>query len=277
MAGSLPLDDGRYLDRSGGTERVLVVETEGALPPARRRRRRPRKVVREDVPVTVAIAVVTVVRADEPFAGSPEADEWMRRVEDSDVTEALLADAVATLDRARAADAAASGVPFGTPTAIDSILAARVGYGEGDQVASGRFLDALDVDARGGTGGSRRERAARTRPLARTAAILGGRERPAACEILLPRVRLDLSGGNEHAAAISIPAAVEATVRELEFALEDPGHDEDLDRLEGLLPGLGDLASRAMEGAMEEGDVARIEEALEVAERITRRRRILDQ
>src|SRR5690606_18499594 len=122
------------------------------------------------------------------------------------------------------------------PTSVSSLLTARVGYGEGEQVASGRFLDALEVDARGGTGGVRRERAARTRPLARTAAILGGKEKPAGCELLLPRIRLDLAQGNGHAAAMTIRVAVEATIAELEFALDDEDHESDLDLLEELLP-----------------------------------------
>ena len=173
MAGSLPLDDGRYLIRSGPAERVLVTETEGALPPPRRRRRRPRKSGRTDAPVTVSVTVATVVLADQPLDGESAAEDWLDRLDDSDFTGDLIADAIGTLDRARAADAAASGAPFGTPTDPGSILAARIGYGEGEQVASGRFLESLDVDARGGTAESRRQRLARTAPLARTAAILG--------------------------------------------------------------------------------------------------------
>lgn len=277
MAGTLPLDDGRYLDRSGPGERVLVTETEGALPPARRRRRRARKATVSDSPVSVTVSVVTVVRADEPFGSENEADEWLRRVDDSDHTDDLLEDAVATLDRARAADAAASGIPFGTRTRIDGMLTARIGYGEGDQVASGRYLEALEIDARGGTGGVRRERAARTRPLARTAAILGARERAAACEIILPRVRLDLDNGNVHAAALAIEPAVEATIAELEFALEDPDHEKDLDLLEEQLPGLSGIAARSIAGETDPADAERIETALGIAERVIRRRRILDQ
>src|SRR5690606_19967229 len=124
----------------------------------------------------------------------------------------LLDDAIATLDRARAADAATSGVPFGTPTDLNWLLAARIGYGDGDQVASGRYLDALEVDARGGTAGKRRERAARTGSLARTAAILGGREQADGCEVLIPRIRLDLETGNETAALLAIAPAAGATI-----------------------------------------------------------------
>ncbi len=275
MAGSLPLDDGRYLVRSGPAERVLVVETEGALPPPRRRRRRPRKANVSDTPVQVTVSVVTVVLADQPFDSESAAEPWLDRLDDSEFTGDLLEDATRTLDRVRAADAGSSGLPFGTPTGIGSIVAARVGYGEGEQVASGRFLQALEVDARGGTGERRRERLARNGPLARTAAVLGGREQTAACEVLVPRIRLDLSTGNEAAARLMIAAATSATISELEFAVEDEDHEKDLDLLENLLPGLTEVSGRAEEGGVEPGDLEQVEEALTVAERVIRRRRIL--
>ncbi|OJU93677.1 MAG: hypothetical protein BGO23_13680 [Solirubrobacterales bacterium 67-14] len=256
---------------------MLVTETEGALPPARRRRRRPRKAVRAQAPVTVSVTVATVIRADSPFDSEVAAEDWLDRLDESDFTGEVLDDAVATLDRARAADATASGRPFGTPTEVGSILAARIGYGEGDQVASGRYLEALDVDARGGTAAKRRERLARTGSLARTAAILGDREQAAACEVLVPRVRLDLATGNEAAARLAIETAVGATIGELEFALEDEGHEQDLDQLERLLPTLAEVSARAAQGGGEPADIGLVEEALELAERVIRRRRILEQ
>jgi hypothetical protein len=256
---------------------VLVTETEGALPPARRRRRRPRKPELSDAPVTVTVSVVTVIRADQPFDSEAAAEGWLAQLEDGEFTGELVDDAISTLDRARAADAAASGTPFGTPTAIGSLLAARIGYGDGDQVASGRFLEAWEVDARGGTGSRRRERATRTAPLARTAAILGARDQAAACEILIPRIRLDLNSGNLAAACLAIGPTLTATVAELEFAVDDPGHERDLDQLEELLPDLGEVSERAASGSLDPGDRERVEAALEVAERVIRRRRILDQ
>lgn len=254
-----------------------MLETEGALPPARRRRRRPRKAVVTDRPVTASIAVVTVIRADHPFDSEAAAEDWFGRLDDSDYTGEILDDAIATLDRARAADAATSGLPFGTRTEVGSILTARVGYGEGERVASGRFLEALEVDARGGTASGRREKIARTGSLARTAAILGGRERSAACEVLVPRVRLDLDTGNDAAARLTIEAAAEATINELEFALDDPDHEDDLDRLEQLLPALAEVSGRAAKGEPDPGGEQLVENALEIAERIIRRRRILEQ
>lgn len=218
-----------------------------------------------------------MIHSENPLATQAEADHWLNQLDDSDRTGELLDDAIETLDRARAADASASGTPFGTPTSIRGVLAARIGYGDGDQVASGRFLDAVDVDARGGTGSGRRERNARTGSSARTAAILGGREQPSACEALVPRLRLDLSTGNETAAFVAASGAIAATVSELEFAVEGEDHERDLDELEQLLPTLDEISHRAREGGREAADLERVEAALTIAERVLRRRRILDQ
>lgn len=256
---------------------MLVTETEGGLPPARRRRRRPRKATVTDAPVAVTVSVVTVVRADQPFASASDAEAWLDRLDDSDFTGEMLGDAIGALDRVRAADASSRGIPFGTPTDVGSVLAARIGYGEGDQVASGRFLEALDVDARGGTGEKRRERMTRTDPLARTAAVLGGREKSTACEVMIPRIRMDLEIGNEAAARLAAAGAIGATISELEFAVEDEAHEQDLDRLEGMLPALGEVSARASEGTDEPDDLKLVDEALTIAERVIRRRQILNQ
>lgn len=277
LAGNLPLDDGRYLVRSGDAERVMVTETEGALPPARRRRRRPRKATTTDAPVTVTVTVVTVIRADQPFASETEAEDWLERLDDSDFTGELLEDTIGTLDRVRAADAGTSGIPFGTPTDLDGVLAAKVGYGDGDQVASGLFTRAVEVDARGGAGEKRRERAARSRSPARTAAILGGRKPPDACEVLVPRIRLDLDTGNDYAAILALPPAVRATISELEFAVEDENHEKDLDQLEALLPELDELAGQDGHERDGDADLELVDRALTITERVIRRRRVLDQ
>ena len=254
---------------------MLVTETEGALPPPRRRRRRARKTTERDTPVTVSVSVVTLIRADQPFENESAADLWLDRLDDADHTGDLLGEAIGALDRVRAADAAASGIPFGTPTVPGNLIAARIGYGEGELVASGRFLEAREVDARGGTGEKRRQRLARTGPMARTAEILGGREPAAACEVLVPRIRLDLENGNEAAARLAIAGAAGVTISELEFAVDDDDHERDLDRLEELLPPLAQVSARAESGGGEPGDRELAEEALELAERVIRRRRIL--
>lgn len=256
----------------------MVIESEGALPPARRKRRRPRKSGRTDSPTRVQITTVTVIRAYQPLGSEDEASAWLGQLKEDDFTDELLKEALSTLDRARAADAAASGRPFAEATELAGVLTARIGYGDGDRVSEGRFLEAFDVDARGGVGSRRRERLARTAPIARIAAIIGQKERANACEFLIPRVRADLDAGRVMTAALEIEMAARATVAELDQALDDPGHVADLDLLEAMLPDLTTLTDSVLtETEPWAGLGDSLEEPLVIAERVIRRVRILNE
>lgn len=277
------LDDGRYLDRGEAGTRVLVVETEGGMPPVRRKRRRPRDADPDRGPAAVPVTVVTVVFADRPLDG-PSAADWLREGAAEPRIGSLIEAALLVLDRGIAAAGATTGRAIGEPVGPEQVLAARIGYGEGERVCDGRFSEALDVDAAAGGPGGRRARLERIVPLGRIAAILGGREPLHACEVMIPRIRADLDGGRPAPAILALPEAVRATISELEFALEDPGHEEDLDRLEELLPGLLRLPGRLLgEGTPPAGSAGMPElesearSALEVAERVIRRYRVSTQ
>jgi len=278
------LDDGRYLDRQAEAQRVLIVETENAPPPARRKRRRPRKAKGAPGAADLPLTVVTVVLASDPLGDEREAESWLAGAGGDEATQALLEDALATLERALAAAAATTGRMLGEPPGVDQVVTARIGYGEGERVADGRYLDAIEVDARGGTASPRRERLERVVPLPRIAAILAGREPLLACELMVPRIRADLDAGRVVPAALSIHEAARAALVELEFTVDDPEHEADLDRLEALLPDLATLPAEVLgEGAPKPGAVgepaiaARVEAALKVAERLIRRFRVASQ
>ena len=255
-----------------------MIETEGALPPARRKRRRPKQSKRSETPTTVGVTTVTLVRAHEPLGGESEAREWLAGLEDDDFIQSLFDETFGSIDRALAAEAAASGRPYAAAPSLEQVLGAKIGFGDGDHVADGRYTDALEVDARGGTAGPRRERLGRTRPLARIAAILGQKEQAAACEFLVPRVRADLDAGRVLAAGLAIETAARATVVEFDGVLDDPDHERDLDQLEAMLPDLTRMTDGLLtEGKTWPGLADSLEEPLRVAERIIRRRRILVQ
>lgn len=280
LPGVVALGDGRYLERRSDGPRVLVIETEGGPPPARRKRRRPRKAGDGPAYPPVPLTVATVVFADTGL-NSPEADEWLRRVSVEPEVGELIDSALATLERAVSAAAAVTGQAIGEPARADRLITARIGYGEGERVYDGRYMEALEIDPSGGAAGSRRERIERIVPLSRIAAILGGRESPHACEIMIPRVRVDLDTDRLMPAALSIGEAVRATVAELEFLLDDPGHEDDLDRLADLIPSLLAFPPRllgegsAIAGSVERGEIeAEVRFALELAERVIRRYRI---
>ncbi len=274
------MEKGRYLSRQGEEQQVVVIDTEGALPPARRRRRKAKRV--EAQPDRAER------RGQHRHRGSgfgsfqqrsSRLREWLAGATEDEATSELLDQALASLDRALAAEAAATGRPYVPQFGVDDLITARFGYGDGDSVSDGQYLEAFEIDARGGTAGPRRERLNRTRPLARIAAILGDREQAAACEFLIPRIRSDLDGGRVMSAALVIEVAVRATIVELDKVLEgNSDHSADLDRLEEMLPELTELTDAVLtEGRPWPGLADSLNQPLAIAERIMRRRRALDQ
>lgn len=255
-----------------------MIEAEGALPPARRKRRRPKQSNRSDSPTVVTVTTATLIRAHEPLGSEAEARAWLARLEDDEFIQSLFDETLAAIDRALAAEAMATGRPYAQSPALDQILNAKIGFGDGDRVADGRFTEALDVDARGGTASPKRERLGRTRPLARIAAILGEKGDETACELLIPRVRADLDAGRVLAAGLAIETAARATVVEMDGVLQNPDHERDLDLLEAMLPDLTGMTDTLLtDGKTWAGLGESLHEPLEIAERIIRRRRVLDQ
>ena len=78
--------------------------------------------------------------------------------------------------------------PYLNPVERHQALVARIGYGRGDEVADGLWTDARELIVLD----RRLRRSKILHPQARLAALLGGRERPLACEELALRARLDL-------------------------------------------------------------------------------------
>lgn len=283
LPGTVALDDGRYLDHGPDGPRVLAIETEGGLPPARRKRRRPRRSGPDRTPPAVPLTVATVIFAGSPM-NPPAASGWLREATSDPAVGELIREALAVLGRGTAAAEAVTGRVIGEPVAPRDLAGMRVGYGEGEQVYDGRFAEAFEIDPAGGGGDSRRSSTERIVPLARIAAILAGREPLHACEVLVPRVRVDFDADRLMPAALMVGEAVRATIAELEFALDSPDHEADLDRLEELLPDLLRLPVKLLgEGVPAAGSTdrpeiaAEVRSALELAERVIRRYRISTQ
>lgn len=277
FAGALPLGDGRYLARSSEEEpreSVLVVETLGAPAPARRRRRRPRTAEAEPSPLP--LVRVTAIRAFAPFEEEGDADRWLdEATEAEDTIEMLLADGVGLLNRALHAQAAAVADPHGRELTAERAVAARVGYGSGEQTAAGRFTAAREVDPRAAGESRRRRRREDLRPQERVAAVLGGRERIDACETLLLRARADLDAGRDREAALQLRVGLEALLEELRGALSDPAHAADMASLSERRTQAGEAANAALYGELTPERLAAVTELLELCERVLRRRRVL--
>ena len=131
-----------------------------------------------------------------PFADVAEAESWLSEAtEAEDTVDALVEEGIGLLNRALHAQAAASGEPKLQEMAVERAVAVRIGFGEGEEVAAGRYTAAREVDVRAAGASRRRRRAEELRPQARVAAVLGGREPVDPCETLLLRARADLDAG----------------------------------------------------------------------------------
>jgi hypothetical protein len=248
------------------------VQTLGAPRPVRRRRRARR--ADPGAPSELPLTRVTAVKAD-PFAGDEDASAWLEELSgDVDALAAAAEDGVRLLNLALSAHRAAVGDPYVQERSIEGALAIRVGYGSGEQVAEGEWLEARELEP-GDPRGRRARRDADLRPQERVAAVLGGREQLDACETMLARARIDLDSGRSREAALQLRVGIEALLLELRDALQDPGHDEDMALLSERRGEVGNAANAALRGELDEASVESVAELLAVAERVLRRRRVL--
>ena len=81
--------------------------------------------------------------------------------------------------------------------------------------------------------------------------MLGGRERLDACETLLLRARADLDAGRQREAALQLRVGLEALLVELQGALADPGHEEDMATLTERRTEAGEAANAALRGELD--------------------------
>jgi hypothetical protein len=263
FAGTLPLPDGRYLVESdgGGDETVLVLQRLGAPALGERRRRRGRSAPADPEPAALALTRATVVRAASPFDGQADAARWLDQAcEAEDTAEALATEAARTLNVALHAQAVAAADPYGRQLSPDQAERVLIGYGSGEETAGGRFADARQIDLTPRAASRRRRREEELRPQERVAGILRGREQLDACETLLLRARADLDAGRSREAALQLRVGLEALLTELDGAVDDPGHEEDM----------ATLRERQAETSG-----AATEETLGICERVLRRRRVL--
>ncbi|HET9593456.1 MAG TPA: hypothetical protein VFP17_11130 [Solirubrobacterales bacterium] len=278
FAGTLPLGDGRYLAGSdeGAEETVLVLQRIGAPPLGERRRRRARSARAGAEPEPLALTRATVVRAATPFEDQADAARWLDQAcEAEEAVDGLAAEAVSTLNRALHAQSVAAADPYGRELSPEGAERVLLGYGSGEEVADGRFTDARQVDLVPRSASRRRRREEDLRPQERVAAVLRGRERLDACETLLLRARADLDAGREREAALQLRVGLESLLAELDGAVDDPGHAEDIAALRERRPQAEGAAKQATGGDLSDEQRGQIEELLETCERVVRRRRVL--
>jgi hypothetical protein len=248
----------------GEPEWVIVVTTLGA--PQRRRfgGKRPRAVEGAPEPEPVPTHRATLI-SPAALASEEEAARWlegMRRDRDALYEEveraALELSTVLRAHRAAAAD------PYVREVTIAQANVVRVGYGDGDRVADGRWAAAYAVPHRH----ERRKRAEALRPQERFAALLGGSEWALVGEELLLRARLDLDAGRLREAALQARIALEALLAEL-------GGDE-AGELAAYRGAIGDAANAALGGDLDEELERGVRDAVDEMRRVLRRRQLSD-
>lgn len=263
--------DGRYLLRKstvapGATEpeHVVVLSTVGA---DRRgllgRRTRTRRADPRPEPTPVPVTRATIV---DPVAMSVEsqARTWLRDLDPEREAQA----ATDVLNRMLFAHRIAGAAPHIHEVSPAQALIVRAGFGEGEHVADGLWLDARDLLLSNRRAG---RRASVLRPQERLAALLAARETHLLCEELVLRARLDLDGARVALAAVELERAYAAALVEL------PSEErEDLrtriEELEQLRPGVIEAARAALPPSTLEPSVQTVRYALERLEAALRAR-----
>jgi hypothetical protein len=239
---------------------VLVLATLGA--PERRKllARKQRNAQVEPEPTPVATGRATVIDVGDPFAGETAAQEWLWRV-----GEDYLTGGIGVLNRVLHAFRLVTADPYVGPVSRRQAIAARIGYGAGEQVADGLWADARELlDPV-----PRQRRLKVLQPQARLAAVLGGREHALACEELVLRARLDLDHGRPREAALQLLVTLDAALAELAIDPTAPILGERLSELRAQREAVGAAAQAALAGDLDvaereavEFTINRIEAAL---------------
>ncbi len=274
--------DGRYLlraERDGEPERVVVIDTLAATRDRKAarggsilRRSSPTEAPPEPDPESVSTTRVTVI---DPISLSSEnqARAWL---EDLGGDREVLA-AVAVVNRVLYSHRIASADPHVHEVSPAQALAIRAGWGEGEQVADGRWLHARVLPWKRpghGSGGALRVGRARSlalRPQERLAELLGAHGQALGCEELALRARLDLDHGRTRLAALELDRALALAATELRSETR-PDLDIRIAELEQLHTGVVEQATGALAKEVAELDVEAVTHALERLEAALRAR-----
>jgi hypothetical protein len=213
---------------------------------------------------------VTTTRATlvtaQPLDDADAAERWLRAAGEREADAA-----VAVLNRVLHLHRAATADPHVREVRREQAVAVRVGYGEGEQVADGRWHTALELPAPKATV----RRTAALRPQERLAALLGGRDAALACEELALRARQDVDAGRRREAALQLEAALTAALAELEPWTPRADLADRLAELRELHDGVRAAARAALEGGVDDDRHAAVTRALERLEAALRARTAL--
>ena len=224
-----------------------MLRTLGA-PPRRLLGRKRVKDVETGEPEPVPTSRATIGRAA-PLDSAEEADRWLD-MPDPD-RDGEVAAATRELNFVLRSHRAAAADPYARDVRTEDALVVRLGYGEGEQVADGRYGRAIELP-REPPRTKRREALA---PQERLAALLSGRDTLLVGEELMLRARLDLDAGRPREAALQARIALESLLGELDERFAAP--------LRPLREAVGRAANAALDGDLSSEDVAAVADAVE--------------
>ena len=250
FAWALGPEPGRFpiRERMGeAPEYVLVLDTLGTV---ERRllssRRRARDAPPEPPPEPVLTSRATLVDTD-PLDGIQAAENWLGEAELDDLAD----DAIARLNRILYAHRVATADPYAREVSREQALVTRIGYGDGERVADGRWESARELASPARRATILRPEQAMLRPQERLAAVLAGRDALLACEELTLRARSDLDAGRFREAALQLRVAFEAAIAELEPWRERVSVPERVEDLRGRRDAVGAAANAALRGGLD--------------------------
>jgi hypothetical protein len=260
--------DGRYLVRTGpdsALDAVLVLRTLGA-PERRLLRGRRGRELQQAEPEPVPTSRASIVQP-EAFPSPDHAERWLSALRaERESAERELSAALAGLNRALRAHRLAAADPYAREVSDSDALAIRMGFGEGEAVAEGRFAGAWELPRRG----PRRTRRSMEAPEERFAALIGGREPALPSEELTLRARADFDSGLFRQAALQARVALESLLADLGGAL--PG--EARGALEADRGPIGSAANAALRGELSDQAVEALGAAIGRMEAALKRRRL---
>ena len=225
---------------------MVVLRTLGA-PPRRLLGGRKAKSVDAGDAEPVPTSRATIVRAT-PFDSIEEADAWLDAATGD--SEDDVASATRELNFVLRSHRAAAADPYAREVRPEHALVVRLGYGEGEQVADGRFGRAVELPKEP----RKRKRGEALAPQERLAAVLGGRASLLIGEELLLRAQLDIDVGRHREAALQARVALEALLGELDDKFAAP--------LRPLREQVAKAANAALDGDLPREDAAAVEDAV---------------
>ncbi len=252
---------------------MLVISSLAAPRRGRRKRGKHARLTGTDPdPRELPATRATAVRADR-LDDEAAAEAWLAELtRDPEARDAFVAEALILLNTALHAQRAATLDPYVNDLGSHDPVATRVGYGDGDELAAGRWTKAVDAPP---DPGRRVRRTEALRPQERLAAVLGGRDRIGRLRDARPagaprRRRRPLARGGATARARGASAARRARARRSRGSARGPRRD----------PRRGSRAraiSRSGRSAVRWGRrrTRSLEDLLELCERVLRRRQIL--